>query len=219
LPETRGPSFALPAEIVAALCRFRDLECNDQRWSHWCNWLDTQEMNQVLPEPMERANAIEYSDDITSVLKAEIQAQLERKDDWNEINFGGEGEPTLNLQALESLSKEFGSQIPIKVRTNGLIHCASSLKDWGVTSVSVALMTHDPSQYNEFMEPLMDTTTPGAAAAAHDQMCTFVESALACNLEVELTGVDRSEVDKQKAQELATTLGVEAEIRWRPYFP
>lgn len=216
LPETRGPGFALSGEIIATLCRFRDLECGDQRWSHWCNWLDTQDIKQALPEPIEKANNIDFdNDEIESLLKVEIQAQLERRQDsWNEINFGGEGEPTLNLKALESLSVEFSNQIPIKVRTNGLIDCASSLKEWGVTSVSVALMTHDPSQYCDLMEPLVDDDV-----GAHDQVCAFIQSALSCDLEVELTGVDRSDVDKEKAQDLATQLGVESEIRWRPYFP
>ena len=210
LPETRGPGFQLPTDIVAALCRFRDLECKNERWSHWCNWLDIQEVSQMLPDAVDKVTSIDHDESIETVLKTEIEAQLQRSD-WTAIKFGGEGEPTLNLKALESLSKEFSGQMPITVMTNGLSDCASSLKEWGVSGVSVAFITHDPDQYYELMEPLVDN--------GHERLCSFIQSALLCDLQVELTAIDRPDVDKQKAQELATSLGVMSEVRWRPFFP
>lgn len=210
LPETRGPGFTLSSHTVAALCRFRDLECQNQRWSYWCNWLDTQDINQHLPEALEKVVAIDYNPSIEIILKDEIQGQMERSE-WTELRLGGEGEPTLNLSAVEYLSREFSDKITMTVMTNGLTDCASSLKEWGISGVSVAFPTSDPNQYLTLMDPLVDN--------GHERVCSFVLSALACDLQVELTAIDRPDVNQVKAQELARFLGVETEIRWRPYFP
>jgi hypothetical protein len=145
----------------------------------------------------------DYNTVIEQLLKSEIQAQLKKT--WNsnnnnnnnksttpsdpmdctsyytELKLGGEGEPTLNLPLLESLSRTFRDQIPnIIVMTNGLVPTiprppptaatatistndgglattatcvASSLKEWGVSGVSVAFPTHDPNQYNVLNGP------------------------------------------------------------------
>jgi len=222
LPETRGPNFALPPDIVSALCRFRDLEEDNMRWSPWCDWLDTQECNQMLPEATNRnKEQCRFSSSIKEMLQTEIDIQLQQKqksdDHWKEIKFGGEGEPTLNLQTLEALTKEFSSRfenVNIKVMTNGLTEEANvpeALKDWGVSGVSVSLLSHDSQQYNELMEPLVEN--------AHEKLCTFIENCVACNLDVELTSIDRPGIDKQEVQALATNLGVNGEIRWRTFFP
>ena len=254
LPETRGPGFMLPSHIVASLCRFRDLETQSQTWSHWCNWLDWQDTQQHLPERPSSLVAVgaqvDYNEDIEQLLKTEIQVQLQKPYNakavhsdhpecyYTELRFGGEGEPTLNLRLLESLSRTFRDQIPnIVVMTNGLLPTVttttttsttmcvpSSLKEWGVTGVSIAFPTHDPNQYKLFMEP---TTVPHAGGGgstndndnAHERLCSFIQAALACNLHVELTAIDRPEVNQGKTQELATQLGVPNEVRWRPYFP
>ena len=213
LPETRGPGFTLSSHTVAALCRFRDLECQNQRWSHWCNWLDTQDISQQLPQALEKVVAIDYhptSIDTCRILKDEIHGQMERSD-WTELRFGGEGEPTLNLSAVECLAREFSDKISITVMTNGLTECASSLKEWGIAGVSVAFPTSDPNQYVALMEPLVDN--------GHERVCSFIQSALACELQVGLTAIDRPDVNRAKTVELAKLLGVESEVRWRPYFP
>jgi Zn-dependent peptidase ImmA (M78 family) len=59
----------------------------------------------------------------------------------------------------------------------------------------------------------------GIIEDAHERLCSFIASALACDLQVELTAVERPDVDKVKTQELATQLGVTTQVRWRPYFP
>lgn len=210
LPETRGAGFTLSSHTVAALCRFRDLECQHQRWSHWCNWLDTQDISQQLPEALEKVVAIDCNPSIETFLKDEVTGQLERCD-WTELRFGGEGEPTLNLSAVEYLAREFSDKISMTVMTNGLTDCASSLKEWGIEGVSVAFPTSDPEQYLTLMDPLVDN--------GHERVCSFIQNALACDLRVELTAVDRPDVNRVKTQELARRLGVEAEVRWRPYFP
>ena len=167
------------------------------------------------------------------------QDNIDHDSYYTDLKFGGEGEPILNLKLLESLSRTFRDQIPtIIVMTNGLMPTLSppttettttdssslcipsALKEWGVSGVSVAFPTHDPIQYNILMKATStneDTTKENDNA--HERLCSFIRSALACNLQVELTAVDRPDVNKVKTQEFATKLGVPTEVRWRPYFP
>ena len=205
---------------MSALLRFRDLECQNPKWTYWCNWLDTQDDDnrQQLPHEEnlpERLSAVDVDSTkdsmIESILKDEIDCQLS-KNDWVEMRFGGEGEPTLNLRALKYLAVEFRDKIPITVMTNGLTDCASLLKEWGVSGVSVALATNAPEQYLSLMEPCI-------VGCAHERVCSFIRSALSCNLQVEITAVDRPGINKDKTNELAMLLGVQSQIRWRPYFP
>eukprot|EP00903_Cladosiphon_okamuranus_P006408 g6272.t1 len=82
-------------------------------------------------------------------------------------------------------------------------------------SVSVALNTADPLQYDELMKPLahgVPRTQP-----AHSLVCDLVTECVAQGLPTECTVVDRNGVDVARAQELATALG--ASCRVRPYFP
>jgi molybdenum cofactor biosynthesis enzyme MoaA len=167
-------------------------------------------MKQRLPEALEKVTSIDYNPSIQTVLKDEIQDQM-KQSDWAELRLGGEGEPTLNLLAVEYLTREFSDKITMTVMTNGLTDCASSLKEWGISGVSVAFPTSDPNQYVTLMDPLVEN--------GHERVCSFVQSALACDLHVELTAIDRPDVNKVETQELARSLGVEAEIRWRPFFP
>ena len=93
----------------------------------------------------------------------------------------------------------------------------------GINVVSVAIMTHDANQYNELMGPIVPD--------AHAHVCRFVQQAVSIQklqqendnspqpFHVELTAVDRSDVDKKKTQKFVESLGVTAPIRWRPYFP
>mmetsp|Transcript_8227 Transcript_8227/g.12636 ORF Transcript_8227/g.12636 Transcript_8227/m.12636 type:complete len:239 (-) Transcript_8227:1616-2332(-) len=210
LPQTRGPNFTLPPEIISALCRFRDLEEESNNWSPWCAWLDTQDLNQRLPEVSNRNKECQYNPFIEETLRTEIEMRLLRKDDWKELKLGGEGEPTLNLKTLQGLTREFSNVLPITIMTNGLIDCVDELTEWGVSGVSVSFHTHDPEQYNEIMEPLVEN--------AHEKLCNFVEGAVASELKVELTGIDRPGIDKEKAENLAVSLGVNNPIRWRVFF-
>ena len=52
----------------------------------------------------------------------------------------------------------------------------------------------------------------------HDRVCEFIREAVHANLQVEVTGVDRPEIDKKRTETLAASLGVESPCRWRPYF-
>mmetsp|Transcript_30063 Transcript_30063/g.73022 ORF Transcript_30063/g.73022 Transcript_30063/m.73022 type:complete len:340 (-) Transcript_30063:184-1203(-) len=279
LPELRGEGFMLPAHIVAALCRIRDLEQSTQAWSGWCNYLDTQDGGkfQLPPRPATEAQQEtrhqpppeeEQEKALVKELFREVQdycssivvpSKETEKDDavlLESIVFSGEGEPTCRWDDLLELASMIrddeviqksmvknnsGDCMPsttLRLTTNGLVSLPPSssttvnisepqlLYDSGITHVSVALMTHDPDQYNELVQPIMlddddvDNSNDGTKKP-HDMVCKFIEESVQVDgLEVEVTGVDYdSSVDKTRTEVLAASLGVENPMRWRPYFP
>ena len=168
-----------------------------------------------------------------SSLKEEIKKQLLHRADGNDgiidsLVFSGEGEPTLRWDCLLALADEFSGMVPMRLTTNGLladettktnndadtqsVPSVQELQSTGIRSVSVSLMTADPGQYVDWMEPVRPDHNL-------DTVCSFIRDAVEADLAVELTGVDRPDVDKQKAEELSASLGVKGSIRWRPYFP
>ena len=97
------------------------------------------------------------------------------------------------------------------------------LWDSGVSRISVGLMTWNAEQYQNLVKPVF-SVVPGSAetdTTGFDTMCNFVRDAVRVDgeLEVELTAVDRPDVDKIKTEALAESLGVTTSVRWRPYFP
>ena len=111
---------------------------------------------------------------------------------------------------------------------------ATFLRDAGVDSVSVALMTGGPDQYVALMEPVTavgECDSGGAPLGAHSRVCAFIAASAALDdFDVEVTAVDRPDVDHAATEELAARLlgssRSEAErgggrpiVRWRPYFP
>jgi uncharacterized Fe-S cluster-containing radical SAM superfamily enzyme len=221
LPETRGPNFVLPAPVVAALCRVRDIEHGTKQWDHWCLYLDSHEGPQKLPAAMERiAKLTDDEERLPRIqdLLAEIQDQLQQHT-YQSIVLAGEGEPTLRLADLIELVdqlKKKENMPPIRLTTNGLVQYDSSvpekLKAAGISKLSVALMTHSPEQYETLMTPFMDN--------AHEHVCQFIRQALQAGLEVETTAVDYgSIVDKEATEGLSRdVLQVPSPVRWRPYF-
>ena len=168
--------------------------------------------------------------------------------EYEALVFAGEGEPTLRLGAMISLIEKaklldsFPSTI--RVVTNGL--CRSiitpeekddsklccplqAMKVAGVTSLSVALMTASAEQYGALMQPHLKknnnnnnhvlSSSLETHVGAHEAVCSFIADAVVVGLDVEVTAVDRQEVDKEKLKELVGALGVEKPVRWRPYFP
>uniref|UniRef100_A0A6T6FKK2 Radical SAM core domain-containing protein n=1 Tax=Craspedostauros australis TaxID=1486917 RepID=A0A6T6FKK2_9STRA len=91
------------------------------------------------------------------------------------------------------------------------------LHDAGVSQVSVALMTSDADQYNELMEP--NCQRGAEDPLPHSRVCDFISQCLVHGIEVETTGVDRPDVKKPPAEELAKSLSVVKPFRWRPFFP
>jgi pyruvate-formate lyase-activating enzyme len=225
LPETRGPNFLLGADVVAALCRVRDEEQGAQQWAPWCLYLDTQENKQKLPVPLDIIDSLpkSTSDRLPRIqdLCSEISEAMKIRSEIESIVLSGEGEPTLRLDDMLKLVDDLknssdGGMPQIRLTSNGLVSSPKSvveqLKACGIASLSVALMTADPAQYEELMAPI-------GPSSGHSQVCHFIEHAINAGLEVETTGVDRPDVDKAMAEELSRSLKVLTPIRWRPYFP
>lgn len=224
LPETRGPNFLLGAEVVAALCRVRDKEQGKQQWEPWCRYLDTQETKQKLPPALESIVVLpECSDERlprVQDLSSQVLEALKRRCDFESIVLSGEGEPTLRFNDMIKLVHELhaSSEVvlpPIRLTTNGLVDSPEltvpQIMNCGITSLSVALMTADPEQYDELMAP--------AEPNGHDKVCSLIKHAVSCGLEVETTAVDRPEIDKHRMETLSQRLKVPGPVRWRPFFP
>jgi hypothetical protein len=122
LPQTRGPNFVLPSDVVASLCRVRDAESSSHsgqkpKWEPWCRWLDCQDGStpQKLPPADESSYVARIPDShdngnqrpTVSELVQEVDACIASKNendvqDWTLV-IGGEGEPTLRLNDLIEL--------------------------------------------------------------------------------------------------------------------
>lgn len=235
----------LGAEVVASLCRVRDEEANSREWTQWFQNENTSSAEnnlrkRRLPAPLAPVRMLPgttgppstLSDDArrptVQQLVDEVRERLSHPEQStiSSVVLAGEGEPTLRLgdllkfvSELHELSSDTDTinykLPPIRLTTNGLVESSSEmvachLKTAGVHSVSVALMTGDPQQYDDLMHPLIDH--------AHYQVCQFLENAVKVGLEVETTGVDRPDIDKEMAERLSLSLGVEKPMRWRPYF-
>lgn len=223
LPETRGQNFLLGPGVVAALCRFRDEELGITQWEPWCMYLDTQMTPQKLPPALELVSELPTVEGsrLPSVgnLVGQISEACEHRSDFESIVIAGEGEPTLRLDDLVQLATDLKSSQentfpPVRLTTNGLVEgpelVVQKLKVAGVCSLSVALMTADRNQYNNLMTPQITN--------GHGKVCDFIEAAIAAGLEVEVTAVDRPDVDKEMVQDLARDLNVPGSVRWRPFF-
>ena len=82
-------------------------------------------------------------------------------------------------------------------------------------------MTADPDQYDELMKPSLlglSGVGTGLTVRSHSRVCRFVQNALAVGLDVEITAVDRDDVEKDKLEELVRGTIGPCSIRWRPYF-
>lgn len=277
LPETRGPNFGLPSLVVAVLCRVRDAEQEQQKWKHWCTWLDQQDsMPQKLPPPdpssfvwesenqtfLSSDNYTNSADDellnkrmgrpTVDELMIEVLACMnEEKSTINSSRWtmviAGEGEPTLRFEALLELVRRLRNEAlstlvsestlssisSIRILTNGLLltdttrqllDCCKELQNGPPVTLSVALMTHDAHQYDQLMQRRNDDTAEqhendNDARLLHDRVVAFVQSAVAAGVHVEITAVDRPDVDKNATNNLSLQLGVDQPVRWRSYFP
>jgi hypothetical protein len=234
----------LPPHVVACLLRVRDWESQTQTWKHWCQYLDTVDdaVPHTLPPPPPPlldpsvAGIIpkqETCPSLLNVLQEEINVWISNNNHHDcqtklALVLNGEGEPTLKWNDLLTLAKSYSETCTIRVTTNGLVSAASSsykvsqLRESGVDCVSVALMTCSSHQYNQLMQPVVVVAAllpnDSTRKEAHLIVCDFIQQAVQCGLQVQVTGVDRPDVDKQATQELARKLGVSSEIQWRPYF-
>ena len=224
LPETRGPEFLLPTDVVAALCRVRDVENGTDQWTQWIeSSLGSNISHLKMPEAISRIHTISSNSDgheaslpLIHDLIEEIESRLnDQSSNIEAIILAGEGEPTMRLNDLLDLVEEIRvrCKLPVRLTTNGLVtsdDVAKRLAESGVSKVSVALMTAEPKQYDDLMQPLPDN--------AHARVCSFIKEVIQADLHLEITAVDRHDVDKEKLENLSRSLGVASPIRWRPYF-
>ena len=252
LPETRGPNFVLPTDVVSSLMEVRRLELlcgnNDDGTLIGSGRLSSAAAEKMHLPPLDLPY-ISHLDDSSAIspsvhtitdemLRQDMESRFQQAQrnnaQYDSLVIAGEGEPTLRLSTLLSVvrqpirSSSSGYTIPstIRVVTNGLGdaipdnsaggNCAQKMKVAGVSDVSVALMTPSPDQYEELMMPCLPETV---SMPAHEIVCDFIASALDVGLGVEVTGVDRVEVNKEDTEVLAKSLGVVDSVRWRPYFP
>lgn len=253
LPETRGPNFVLPTDVVSSLLEVRRLELlgvdkDDDAMIGGERASSSAAEKMHLP-PIDLPYITHLDDSGASpssvhtiadaTLRQDIESRLQQAKrnsvQYDSLVIAGEGEPTLRLSTLLDVVRRpirssscFGYTIPstIRVVTNGLGgaipdnnaggNCAQKMKEAGVGGVSVALMTASPDQYDDLMMPCLPDTI---STPAHQIVCDFIVSALDVGLGVEVTAVDKDEVDKAAMEVLAKNLGVVDPVRWRPYFP
>jgi len=253
LPETRGPNFTLPIQVVLALQRLRmqEFNGNDQLSLQlhppnddlvMSNNIDGKVIVEKYLPPLPKVTTIPleeaYDDDLLHQFQLDILQSLHEQP-LKYVVFAGEGEPTLKLPILLSISRTIREnyhtmKLPIRIITNGLTisslndyvsgKCQNKLlkemKDSGITHLSIALMTSCSEQYRELMNPTSYTSDRihrNEAYCPHERLCQLIQAATAYGFHVELTGVDRPDIDKEKAEELAAKIG--ATFRWRPYYP
>ena len=260
LPQTRGPNFLLPNTVISSLLRVRKAEIEyghyrDEHYRDDCydgkekqlvsqHLFDDVKGKSILPPPVypiihqtRSAQNDALSDDkesspIADSLRQEIQQYLQSTstNEKQSIVFAGEGEPTLRLNTLLSLSEHIQhsrnpcSDLSIRIVTNGLVlanvedrrRMLQMLKMKGIDELSVALMTSCSKQYDELMQP--NICEAKEKISAHQRICEMIREAVDVGLSVECTGVEHDKIDKSLAESLGDELGANS-FRWRPYFP
>lgn len=259
LPQTRGPNFLLPNSVILSLLQLRQAEIEHGCFKDDIidDNLDSAHLQLHLPLPQDKmdekrrlppplyniisAKNIEknlIANDkkllpITDILHYEIQSYLKSSSAGSQIVFAGEGEPTLELNTLLSLSehvqkvKKPDRDLSIRIVTNGLVlanakdrkKTLETMKNKGIDELSVALMTACPTQYDELMQPNV-LEEEGTKISAHGKVCILIRDAVEVGLNVECTGVEYNDfrVDTSLAETLSRELGANS-FRWRPYFP
>eukprot|EP00956_Cyclotella_meneghiniana_P029424 scaffold71102_cov48-Cyclotella_meneghiniana.AAC.2 len=282
LPVTRGPGFLLPKSITDALVSVRNVECGEH---HDVPLLNTEEERAALPDYPKKWLVNCLHDDLHSrspsasedkdttdgyvlddrihpsitTLTNEAISYLNNKapeHSFEQIVIAGEGEPTLRMDALLSISHQIQSYrksqneppLPIRLITNGLVytipnfgyspynprrngaiphHRHTVLRDMleaGISRISVALNTNNRHEYDVLMEPCCFTSGNAVPGMAHDMVCEFILEAGKVGFDVEITGIDRPDIDKYETDRLARMLLSVAQrkktnkVRWRQYF-
>ena len=149
-----------------------------------------------------------------SEITAELSEVLHMRN-WDGLVFCGFGEPTERLDILLAVTRwvrqHYGRPLQIRIDTNGHGYVLNSgrdvsveLKAAGIDKVSVSLNAGDREIYMEICKP----TFPDAYEAVLD----FIGKAKLV-LEVEVTAVRVPEVDLEKMQAVASSLGVALKVR------
>lgn len=238
LPQTRGKQFQLPNSVIQSLIQVRCIENNNDMELNQCTEIEA-DGKSILPPPSSFNKAPSFplqNDESINPSFEYIHSEIHKYRENNEISslvFAGEGEPTLRWKSLNLLASklrlDFGDKTKIRLVTNGLILSNTSedrrelmlneLKSNGIDELSIAFMTSCPEQFDLLMEPVShEDDKLKDKQSWHQELCHTIQDAVKVGLFVECTGVEREEVDKHAAEEMARELGVSS-FRWRPYFP
>jgi cyclic pyranopterin phosphate synthase len=149
---------------------------------------------------------------------SELKATLTLRH-WKEVVFCGFGEPTARLDVLLEITRWIRRQVGaviVRVNTNGhgyalnkVRDVARELKMAGVDKVSVSLNGWDEETYGANCRPEF--------VGAFEIVTDFVKKAVEASLQVEISAVRMPEVNIEKVQEIAKSLG--APLRIREYVP
>lgn len=134
------------------------------------------------------------------------------------VAFAGLGEPTLRLETmLETIAlvRERRHGVPFRLVTNGLcsnpINMAQQLREVGLKRASVALMTANPKQYDEIMQP----TCEDGPVLSHSDVVATILALSEAGIETEVTAVSSPGVNVADIKQLSVALG--ADFRARTY--
>lgn len=130
--------------------------------------------------------------------------------DSEPITFAGLGEPLLRKDCIYETAnkiKEHRHGVPLRVKTNGLIgskdcaSVASMLKSSGIDKMSISLVSDNPKQYQDIMQPMN--------GLKFQDVCSFVIACVEADMEVECTAVDRPDVNVSAVRALSLSLGAQ----------
>ena len=160
LPDTRGPGFVLPADVVGSLLEVRRLELHVAHASGGGDGNISSGEKMLLP-PLDLSYVSHIDDTVTSpiitddMLCKDIESRFQEakrsRKQYDSLVIAGEGEPTLRLSTLLSIVRRpiavpgSNNECAIRVVTNGLgdavpgsnNECAKQMKEAGVSGVSV----------------------------------------------------------------------------------
>ena len=165
--------------------------------------------------------------DASTVARAVQEAFDSAPEPFSDVVFAGAGEPLLRLRVLEAAASLIRERhaVRLRINTNGLVPAsgapdtATRLKEAGISSASVALMTADREQYHALMQPEMLRLTPGfSLQLGHKEVRGFVTACVTTGLNVECTAVGSPDVDMDATRALAQELGA-GSFRGRSWHP
>mgnify|MGYP003385227920 CR=1 FL=1 len=130
--------------------------------------------------------------------------------DAEPITFAGYGEPLLVLGSMcdaATLIKESRHGVPLRLKTNGLVatadccNVATQLSSAGIERVSINLLSDNPKQYQELMQP--------QTGLKFNDVCSFVIACVEAGLEVECSTVSHPTVNISAVRALSHSLGAQ----------
>lgn len=189
----RGPSFTMPAQ------------------SGFSMLMDEQGDEDAEPNCSDIFEAVDKAFDTGRVSVSSMESEP--------ITFAGFGEPLLRTDCICDAVRQIKDSrhgAIFRIKTNGLIRSADGLstalklQEAGIDKISVSLISENPTQYQQIMQP--------KNGATFSDVCSFVMTCAEIGLDVECTAVDRPDVHVGNVRALALALGA-ASFRSAKYFP